>query len=1132
MEREMEERALQLEKDLAQIECDMRAKKDVNKEGSKGQNTKAGTEVSPNIDTSIKPESGNTASDPLLLGKRLPEKVIKTENSETPRPKKQKMNQVYAPSGNKECKAQPGTSAIALKSADLPSAVKKIWIVGKKPGSKEAGSVVKTMAEKKKRIDEAVIAELSKPATEINWDFVTGRTRGDTSSDPSKSGLVNEDGLWKPIQKKKGRDNVHWANFLGNEEKDKAMCKECSLVFETGYKLQITSSMIAHSKKCSGLNLTANRMIEVPSVGVVKSEDPLDYHIDNSDSNHGETQEYQHDDVAPIQESKNTTLHKENDRKKPTFFETGSALPENQSLAQNTGSINDQCFKSDVNSLLRSLWADDTYKDVIITTSEVGFLIQCHSAVLSLASQFLKQILQDTKSNNESGQIYLHIADIDSAEIEKFVQALYCVRDSSNELQENAALVDCLKLRDQVPNVNTASFLPVNLPQNLSLKKKLEIQAALKLPKKVPKTTDRNRPKFKIWGHTKNDSPDAIQSPYEAEEIVMKSGGTIKDLILLRPCGADVIRNLRLRKKIEPCEVPMSFPLQKKSGLQAQGIKFMVKQYIQHKLPGYEGGYGKVQNTTTKETLAARLWIHFKYVHGLECIDLPCTNCFKKLTSDEKVQLPMKNGCILAQLCSDCLKLKEISLEKYVGPVNEFLTEYLAEESNRVKQFNLKAGKFIICNICKCEYYDHPDNEHSCIPFSSVDNEDSAKVPHLCNECGKTLMNKKKYDEHMNAEHRSGDPYPCTFDGCSFKSFSTQGLNNHYQRMHVISDGEKVKKCSKCQEIWTESHDADHHDPSLPFFCETCDYRALTKRGIEEHVNRTHDRMIQCDECPKLVTRGQMNNHKTMSHSKDLPFGCKHCGYRSASERGIKLHEGTHHNKKERTHPCLLGCGKFYHAGYTRNQHMKTCVYNENYRAEQDRIRQLSCERDLQRKKQGIMRPREKFESEKLKSTKTTIGRVTTEFREKKNIVLSKPSKLANCNVVFSGNLRSDESETPIGQNIKCLEETESPGFSPVSKVKMSHYPKWKNFLVNEQAGKAQCKHCQRVMDVNHRNAGVIGMSVEMKRHLKSCVVLATKSIQPSQANESDGKDATEEYTPEAIEIQPDIKEENKYISL
>ena len=111
----------------------------------------------------------------------------------------------------------------------------------------------------------------------------------------------------------------------------------------------------------------------------------------------------------------------------------------------------------------------------------------------------------------------------------------------------------------------------------------------------------------------------------------------------------------------------------------------MVKQHIQHKLPGYEGGYGKVQNTTTKETLAARLWIHFKYVHGLECIDLPCTNCFKKLTSDEKVQLPMKNGCILAQLCSDCLKLKEISLEKYVGPVNEFLTEYLAEESNRVK---------------------------------------------------------------------------------------------------------------------------------------------------------------------------------------------------------------------------------------------------------------------------------------------------------------------------------------------------------------------------------------------------------------------------------------------------------------
>merc|ERR1711974_350010 len=140
--------------------------------------------------------------------------------------------------------------------------------------------------------------------------------------------------------------------------------------------------------------------------------------------------------------------------------------------------------KSDVTSLLRSLWADDTYKDVTITTSEVGFLIQCHSAVLSLASSFLKQLLQDTRVFNESGQIYLHIADID-----KFVQALYCVGDPSSELQENTALVECLRLNDQVPNVNTTSMLPLTLPQNLSLKKKLEIQAALNLPKKVPKRT-------------------------------------------------------------------------------------------------------------------------------------------------------------------------------------------------------------------------------------------------------------------------------------------------------------------------------------------------------------------------------------------------------------------------------------------------------------------------------------------------------------------------------------------------------------------------------------------------------------------------------------------------------------------
>ena len=111
-------------------------------------------------------------------------------------------------------------------------------------------------------------------------------------------------------------------------------------------------------------------------------------------------------------------------------------------------------YKGDVISTLRSLWMDDIYKDVTITTSEIGFLVQCHSAVLSLASPFLNRLLQEAKANNESGPIHLHIADLESVDIKVFVMTLYCLTYlESEETQINSDLISCLRLGDSSSNL-------------------------------------------------------------------------------------------------------------------------------------------------------------------------------------------------------------------------------------------------------------------------------------------------------------------------------------------------------------------------------------------------------------------------------------------------------------------------------------------------------------------------------------------------------------------------------------------------------------------------------------------------------------------------------------------------------
>ena len=70
---------------------------------------------------------------------------------------------------------------------------------------------------------------------------------------------------------------------------------------------------------------------------------------------------------------------------------------------------------------------------------------------------------------------------------------------------------------------------------------------------------------------------------------------------------------------------------------------------------------------------------------------------------------------------------------------------------------------------------------------------------------------------------------------------------------------------------------------------------------------------------------------------------------------GYKVAQRQIYNNPElKTHPCLLGCGNSFYAGYQRNQQMKLCALNEGSKEEKERLRKMTTQRKWIYKIDGV----------------------------------------------------------------------------------------------------------------------------------------------------------------------------------
>ncbi|XP_032454166.1 zinc finger protein 26-like [Nasonia vitripennis] len=155
-------------------------------------------------------------------------------------------------------------------------------------------------------------------------------------------------------------------------------------------------------------------------------------------------------------------------------------------------------------------------------------------------------------------------------------------------------------------------------------------------------------------------------------------------------------------------------------------------------------------------------------------------------------------------------------------------------------------------------------------------------------------------------------------------------LKNLYRKLKNGGFG-----CKVCNEKFTHrfkvcSHIRAKHQPREVFSCSECPQSYKSKYQLKTHMNihreNKSDYMFFCDKCEyRALTKHYLKNHEIRKHSTEYPFECDHCKKRFKIKMDLKFHLGTHSDSQ---HMCDV-CGKMYTSPESLYKHRRVMHLNE-----------------------------------------------------------------------------------------------------------------------------------------------------------------------------------------------------------
>jgi len=235
----------------------------------------------------------------------------------------------------------------------------------------------------------------------------------------------------------------------------------------------------------------------------------------------------------------------------------------------------------------------------------------------------------------------------------------------------------------------------------------------------------------------------------------------------------------------------------------------------------------------------------------------------------------------------------------------------------------------------------------------------SASENHFnCVFCSKLYKTRACLTNHLIKLHK-GEGFRCKFKTCSVVFRTEENLDNHYQKVHFTSNGEKHFECEVCKNMYTSKHYLKYHmkshakrekqSPEI-YECLICKELFSSVNYLKKHKKENHKpEGIKCQIQPcKLYfkTTDEMKEHfinkhnnkckfcfssffrrsLLFSHLRKVHFDKKcnftQCTFYTDSRKEMAKHVKEKHNKYNDITDCIY-CGKSFAIRTHMSQHVR-----------------------------------------------------------------------------------------------------------------------------------------------------------------------------------------------------------------
>lgn len=170
----------------------------------------------------------------------------------------------------------------------------------------------------------------------------------------------------------------------------------------------------------------------------------------------------------------------------------------------------------------------------------------------------------------------------------------------------------------------------------------------------------------------------------------------------------------------------------------------------------------------------------------------------------------------------------------------------------------------------------------------------------ICNECGKTKIEKKNIWHHLKSVHFCQNTHVCEICAVVYKTLPSLQMHINVEHKNFKLPRTQCEHCGRwVQERHLSTHIKNHLVLPEPVTCQDCGRECKSKKLLQKHMRKYHSpwsKKHQCNYCPKSFMELICLKEHIATHTGISLYHCEFCGAQFKSNGNYSAH-------KRRLHP-------------------------------------------------------------------------------------------------------------------------------------------------------------------------------------------------------------------------------------